>query len=284
MKKQFVLGLLITAAVFLVGCPNGSTTVSPTITFHPNGGTGTMEDRTVAEGETFTLPSNTFTRSNCTFLGWSTSAGGDVEYADEADFTAGSADVDLYACWCFHLDDFEDGDKVNPLNTWTLAYDSGSTTISTFDPTAPPPGAGSYALEVAAEMETDQGTGPYWETLNVYTGPVGSSTPADISDFDTVIFGLSFSGSFIDDTDPDVRPEIDLQMGDGSGNSISYELLDDFAATYQEYSIALSDFTVVGSLDAVTAGLKDFRFSVFVWGNATNRMDFTLVVDDIRFE
>jgi hypothetical protein len=248
-----------------------------------------MSARTIQEGVTVSLPSNTFTRSNCGFLGWATTAGGDVEYADGADFTMGASNVDLFAVWRFILDDFEDGDKENPLNTWTLSYEqvTGSTTISTFDPVSPPPGAGSYALEVSAEMETDQelGSGTYWETLNLYTGPTGSASPADISDFDTVIFGLSFEGSFLSGMDPAAYPEIDVQMGDGSGNSLNYELLDDFAPTYQEYSIALSDFTVSsGTLDAVKAGLKDFRFSVFVWGDNNDGIDFTLVVDDIRFE
>ena len=70
-----------------------------TITFDPNGGTGTMEKQTLADG-TGTLTKNAFTKEDCTFRGWATSANGEVVYADEAPITeALTGDVTLYAVW-----------------------------------------------------------------------------------------------------------------------------------------------------------------------------------------
>jgi len=67
-----------------------------TITYNSNGGTGTMAD-TVGNGSV-TLRSNSFTRTNCNFAGWATSAGGAVVYANQAAYTL-SADATLYAKW-----------------------------------------------------------------------------------------------------------------------------------------------------------------------------------------
>ena len=70
-----------------------------TITFDANGGTGTMEKQTLADG-TGTLTKNAFTKEDCTFRGWATSANGEVVYADEAPITeALTGDVTLYAVW-----------------------------------------------------------------------------------------------------------------------------------------------------------------------------------------
>lgn len=70
-----------------------------TITFDANGGTGTMEKQTLADGKG-TLTKNAFTKEDCTFRGWATSAGGEVVYADEAPITeALTGDVTLYAVW-----------------------------------------------------------------------------------------------------------------------------------------------------------------------------------------
>ena len=70
-----------------------------TITFDPNGGTGTMDDLVLAGG-TGKLTANAFAKEDCTFRGWATSAGGEVVYADEAEITeALTGGVTLYAVW-----------------------------------------------------------------------------------------------------------------------------------------------------------------------------------------
>lgn len=66
------------------------------VSFDPNGGVGTMEPQ-VSASET-TLTKNTFTRSGYTFVGWSTTATGAVQYADNAAYPFGTS-ATLYAQW-----------------------------------------------------------------------------------------------------------------------------------------------------------------------------------------
>lgn len=70
-----------------------------TISFNPNGGTGTMDNQTATQGKDLTLSSNTFTREGYTFSEWNTEADGSgTSYADGAT-TKFSADTTLYAQW-----------------------------------------------------------------------------------------------------------------------------------------------------------------------------------------
>ncbi len=72
---------------------------NPTITFDPNGGTGTMDPITFGYGATSALPACTFARSNYHFIGWNTAADGSgTAYADGAELSL-KADVTLYAQW-----------------------------------------------------------------------------------------------------------------------------------------------------------------------------------------
>lgn len=87
-------------------------TYQETITFKPNGGTGTMDTFAVPVGETKNLPLNTFTREGYVFTKWSTSSSGNygTSYEDGAPYTADDEDywgdpvtsdstVTLYAQW-----------------------------------------------------------------------------------------------------------------------------------------------------------------------------------------
>ncbi len=99
MKKQtsFVLIaiLVLCMALTFVACDK---TVTYTVEFDANGGTGTLDAVTVNEGEAVNLPTNTFVKQNCTFAGWATSADGEVVYADGATVSP-TADLKLYAVW-----------------------------------------------------------------------------------------------------------------------------------------------------------------------------------------
>ncbi|MBK8617324.1 MAG: InlB B-repeat-containing protein [Anaerolineales bacterium] len=71
-----------------------------TITFNGNGFTGgSTATQTLATDATAALTANGFTRTNYTFAGWATTAGGAVAYADGANYTMGTANVTLYAQW-----------------------------------------------------------------------------------------------------------------------------------------------------------------------------------------
>ena len=85
------------------GCDSIATlnlTILPnyTITFNANGGNGTMAAQTVCSGETATLNANTFTNAGSNFMGWATSASGDVAYANGAEVTV-TGNMTLYAVW-----------------------------------------------------------------------------------------------------------------------------------------------------------------------------------------
>ncbi|MBR1955421.1 MAG: InlB B-repeat-containing protein [Clostridia bacterium] len=73
-----------------------------TVKFDANGGEGTMSNQTFTYDTEGTLTANSFTREGYTFLGWSTTKGGAVEYSDTEAVTniAGSnSSVTLYAVW-----------------------------------------------------------------------------------------------------------------------------------------------------------------------------------------
>ena len=81
---------------------SGGTAETYTINFNSNGGTGSMSSITAGVGEDRVLPACTFVKENCTFLGWSTSAGGTVQYKDKSsvrNLAAAGGSVTLYAVW-----------------------------------------------------------------------------------------------------------------------------------------------------------------------------------------
>lgn len=70
-----------------------------TITYEPNGGEGYMPVTELAYNVTATtLPKNTFTRNGHNFIGWATTPGRAVVYADRASVTV-SGNIILYAKW-----------------------------------------------------------------------------------------------------------------------------------------------------------------------------------------
>ena len=70
-----------------------------TITFDPNGGTGSMDAMSVNPGINNTLTANAFTRADYTFTSWNTKADGTgTVYADQAAVNF-DADTTLYAQW-----------------------------------------------------------------------------------------------------------------------------------------------------------------------------------------
>lgn len=97
MKSKFYIfaAIVITMTAFL-GCNRPETY---TVTFNPNGGTGTMQPQTFTEGEAQALTRNAFTYDGYTFTGWNTVQGGSgISYPDGQTITA-TMDMTLYAQW-----------------------------------------------------------------------------------------------------------------------------------------------------------------------------------------
>jgi uncharacterized repeat protein (TIGR02543 family) len=89
------------------------------VTFIPNGGSGTMPPQVITSGTTFTINANTFTRGGYSFSGWALSASGAVVYADKASYTMGTTSLALYAIWIS-----------NPSHTITFNSNDGSGAVS----------------------------------------------------------------------------------------------------------------------------------------------------------
>jgi uncharacterized repeat protein (TIGR02543 family) len=89
------------------------------ITFNGNGGTGTMAQQSVVQGTNVTLSVNTFTRAGHQFAGWATTPTGTATYQNQAVYTMGSSDIDLYALW-----------TQNPSFTVTFNSNGGTGTMS----------------------------------------------------------------------------------------------------------------------------------------------------------
>ena len=71
-----------------------------TVTFNANGGEGNMEAQTFSYGVDTKLTKNTFTREDCTFIGWNTEQNGTgTAYDDEDSIIDLAEDVTLYAQW-----------------------------------------------------------------------------------------------------------------------------------------------------------------------------------------
>ena len=70
-----------------------------TIIFRSNGGTGTMSDQTVNQGNSMQISANTFTYTDKMFIGWNTKADGTGDtYLDQENIKP-NKDLILYAQW-----------------------------------------------------------------------------------------------------------------------------------------------------------------------------------------
>ena len=69
------------------------------VSFNANGGEGEMNDIEVTPGDTINLPACLFTRDDFEFIGWSTSADGDVEYFDQQEDVEVENNMTMYAVW-----------------------------------------------------------------------------------------------------------------------------------------------------------------------------------------
>ncbi len=96
-KSFFITALTLATA----SCSTGPQIVyieNYAINFNANGGVGSMMPQFFREETPTALTPNSFTLDEHKFAGWSTSANGESEYSDAAEFTATGNDT-LYAVW-----------------------------------------------------------------------------------------------------------------------------------------------------------------------------------------
>ena len=99
-----------------------------TLHFDGNGATGgSMEDMLIATDASANLTANAFERTGYTFEGWATSADGEVEYADGAQYTMGTeSEYTLYAVWkiiTYTITYELDGGQNNEVNPTTFTVE-----------------------------------------------------------------------------------------------------------------------------------------------------------------
>ena len=92
---SYTMGTKSTNTLFAVWEANNNT-----LTFDANGGSGDMPDAVIATNSRVTLEKSCFTKSGYRFKGWSTTADGNVVYADGASYIMGTdSTYTLYAVW-----------------------------------------------------------------------------------------------------------------------------------------------------------------------------------------
>ena len=104
-----------------------------TITYLANGGTGTMAAQEVCSGETANLTTNSFSNGTSNFLGWATTADGEVVYADGAEVTV-TANMTLYAVWSISCTDVTENISETACDSYTW-YGTTYTTSGTYNKT-----------------------------------------------------------------------------------------------------------------------------------------------------
>ena len=76
------------------------------LTYNPNGGTGQMEPSVGKAEESVTVKDNEFTRPGYSFIGWSTTPDGGVDYKPNSDYRLTDGEDVLYAVWKADFTDF----------------------------------------------------------------------------------------------------------------------------------------------------------------------------------
>ncbi|WP_312637291.1 GLUG motif-containing protein [Oscillibacter sp.] len=120
-------------ANYSVSYTNGSLVVSAVqqhiISYHANGGSGSMTSDSVNVGAPYTIRANTFTKSNHSFAGWRTAASGGTFYAAETIISAVNTDITLYAQWSYIGGGSSSGDNSKPTVIVTPAAQPDHPTI-----------------------------------------------------------------------------------------------------------------------------------------------------------
>ena len=66
---------------------------------------------------------------------------------------------------------------------------------------------------------------------------------------------------------------------------ITYELLSDSDSDFKDYSLPLSEFTVNnGTLFELKESVEQLMFKVITYGTNGDTLEYSLYIDDVRFE
>lgn len=218
-----------------------------TVTFNPNGGTGSATTQSIVSDQATALTANSFTRSGYTFAGWNTNADGTsgTDYTDQQSVTI-TGPLNLYAKWT--------------ATSSYLRLHYNSTDLNSFVP------AGSSVTDLSGNSVsgTLTGTLPLDETDRDWT--FGGSSYIDVGDLDSTEFAngltVDFEADFGSTTEVWERI-IDFGTGEqednllitreGTSNHLAIEV---YVATVSAGKCTYSD--VIGS----TSGLQRWTISI----------------------
>jgi uncharacterized repeat protein (TIGR02543 family) len=197
--------------------------VTHTITFVSTdpGSTGTMAPQAMAEGASAALAANTLGKGSYRFMGWATTPGGAVTFADGGVFTMGSSDVTLYATWAlkFTVVHMTQGDAA-----WSADY-MGISSVTIVD-------SGTLLTALAMLLSTEVTTvtpktlNQYLTNNSGYLSDTAAINYSVVDGYPGTTYAWDVTKSF---TLADLKAELDL------GNPVVFGF-----ATGVKYGIALS--------------------------------------------
>jgi uncharacterized repeat protein (TIGR02543 family) len=172
-KRTFLMCsfLLFLFSFALIGCDKDANNC--TVTFHPNGGVGTVPPISASEGSSITLPSGSgLSRSGYTFGGWNTiAAGKGTNYAAGSSYKV-TGNVILYAKW--------DSSGTEYTVTFNLNYEGSDTApapqVATpgSSVTLPTPTRAGYTFD--GWNKKADGTGTHYNVSSSYSANDGNIT------------------------------------------------------------------------------------------------------------
>ncbi|MFA6506711.1 MAG: cadherin-like beta sandwich domain-containing protein [Treponemataceae bacterium] len=202
------------------------------ITFHKNAdaASGNMEPQYIGEGAGTSLPPNSFVYPGYNFAGWAVIPEGTVSYLNQAAFTMGTGDVNLYAVWLF-----DDSERV-------------FVSLSGSDLSPGTKGSPKRSIQAGINLAVEKGWDVYisagtyisgtiilYDGVSLYGGYNPNTWQYDGSEvsiyhtgnvIDTRIIGVKGN----DLTSPTVLDSITIQTPDAEGNAVSnYALYDNNA-------------------------------------------------------
>ena len=189
-----------------------------TVTYASGGGTGTPPTQAdVAEGASFIVAANTFTRAGFTFAGWND---GTNPYAAGATYTMGTSNVTLTAQWtanstlvCENFDAFTPGSRIGTYTGW---FDGGNGPLVT------------SGIGVASSVGLDDANNIFTWTAHPFdwTAPdfVGVNLQADFQTDGSGHFDDDRVGWMITDTSAGSDNIFGVQMDPGGTGASGYNI------------------------------------------------------------
>ena len=196
------------------------------VSYHPNGGSGTMTDDTVLIGTAYTLRPNAFTRTNHQFTGWDTTPNASGAAYGEGDTLTVKGDVTLYADWV-------------PDTQYTVTYIANGGTGTVADPGNP------YFMNDPVTVLPNSYTRTGYLFSEWTTHQDGTGTSYSPADSFRITANTTLYAQWIKDPSQWVTIRFDKNSPDATGDMPDREVLASkpFALPANQYALADNDFT-----------------------------------------